>query len=303
MTYETFLSAVHPEDREYVDCKWQAALSGKHYDIEHRIVADGVVKWVRETAELEFDAQGALLGGFGITQDITGHKQLEQAKDEFISLVSHELRTPMTIILGSLYTAMSPGISPEDAHLLIKNAIEGGESLGRILDNLLELSRYQAQRLTLTKEALDIVKMAESVVEKVRTQYPAHRYEIAVADALSGVSADPVRIERILYNLLENAAKYSPEGSQVKLIVQKENDGLTIGVKDEGMGIAAEERDRLFEPFQRLVKQSQQAKGLGLGLVVCKRLVEAHGGRIWVDSEPGDGSTFYFTLPLKQEDS
>jgi len=106
-------------------------------------------------------------------------------------------------------------------------------------------------------------------------------------------------VERILYNLLENAVKYSPEGSEIKVFIRREKQMLAIGVADKGAGISPEDQGRLFELFERLGKGTM-SQGLGLGLVVCKRLVEAQGGKIWVESEPGQGSVFYFTLPVYQ---
>ena len=112
----------------------------------------------------------------------------------------------------------------------------------------------------------------------------------------------PLRLERILYNLLENAVKYSPQGGEIKVSVKPDKEQLVIGVSDQGVGISPADQAKLFAPFQRLEESRPGgARGVGLGLLVCQRLVEAHGGRIWVESEPGRGSTFFFTLPLNQQ--
>jgi PAS domain S-box-containing protein len=233
-------------------------------------------------------------------QDITERKKAEQLKDEFIGLVSHELRTPMTVITGSLQTAISNGISAEDKDTLLKNAIEGASSLAAILENLLELSRHQAGRLQIHRETIDMSLMAERVIGKLKTAYENHRFQADFPAHLPPVEADPVRVERILYNLLENAAKYSPEKGVIK-IDAKENDGFVITrVTDKGPGISLEEQSRLFTPFERLEK-TEKSHGLGLGLVVCKRLVEAQGGKIWVESEPGKGAVFSFSLPVDRK--
>jgi signal transduction histidine kinase len=118
---------------------------------------------------------------------------------------------------------------------------------------------------------------------------------------LPQVYADPLRLERILYNLLENAVKYSPQGGKIRVSVRPEGEYLVIGVSDQGIGISPSDQAKLFAPFQRLEEfRPEGARGVGLGLLVCRRLVEAHGGRIWVESEPGRGSTFFFTMPLSQ---
>jgi PAS domain S-box-containing protein len=298
LTYEAFLATVHPEDREYVDQKWMAALRGEPYDIQHRIIVGDNVKWVRERAVLEFNKNGVLLGGFGTVQDITERKQVEKMKDEFISLVSHELRTPLTVIIGSLRTAMSEGISPQETHELTENAVAGATSLTVILENMLELSRYQVDRLQLHVEPVSIRGMAQSVIEKLKGQGASQRVLMDFPGDLPPVEADPVRVERILYNLLENAVKYSPEESEIKVSARSEKDFVVTGVTDQGEGISPDDQDKLFEPFQQLETESRPSRGVGLGLVVCKRLAEAQGGWIKVDSELGRGSTFSFALPI-----
>jgi PAS domain S-box-containing protein len=422
MTYETFLSSVHPEDREYVDRKWMAALHGEPYDVEHRIIVGDELKWVRERAELEFDSKGELKGGFGTVQDITERKQvenelrvkdfavnssatgiaiadlegyvtylnlaylsmwnyeeeevlgkhatfffankneasvgmkavleegawqgelkamrrdgstfdvqvlanlvtnadgepfcsmasfmditerkkLEQLKDEFIGLVSHELRTPLTVIGGCLSTLLTEWnrLSPSEVQQLFKDALLESESLSHLIENLLELSRAQAQQLSLYPELIDVESLVREALSKIKRQAPSHRFVTSIPDKLPSINGDPLRIERILYNLLDNAAKYSPPGSQIKVSVNAEPERLVIGVSDHGKGLSSSEQARIFGPFQRLEnKRPDQARGAGLGLMVCRRLVEAHGGEIWVESKKGRGSTFFFSLPRRK---
>jgi PAS domain S-box-containing protein len=232
-------------------------------------------------------------------QDITERKKAEQLKDEFIGLVSHELRTPMTVINGSLRTAMSEGISSDDKDYLIQNAVEGANSLSSILENLLELSRYQAGRLQIHRETVEIPYIAQNVIGKLKAPDETHKFAVDFPDDLPPVEADPVRVERILYNLLENAIKYSTEKSVIKVHAQKKNGMVVTVVEDKGVGMSAEDKGKLFELFER-VGDPSKARGLGLGLVVCKRLVEAQGGQIWVESKEGQGSSFYFTLPINK---
>jgi len=423
MTYETFLSSVHPDDREYVDRKWMAALHGEPYDIEHRIIMDDEVKWVRERAELEFDSKGELKGGFGTVQDITERKRIEnelrvkdfavtsaasgiaiadldgivtyvnlaclsmwdyeqeeevlgkyatnffadknefgvalkavleegvwqsegkarrsdgstfdvhvlanlvtdadgepfcmmasfvditerkrldQLKDEFIGLVSHELRTPLTVIGGCLSTLITEWnrLSPSEVQQLLKDALLESESLSHLIENLLELSRAQAQQLSLYSEPTDVKTLVKEALSKIKRQAPSHRFVTSFPDKLQLINADPLRVERILYNLLDNAAKYSPPGSQIKVSTNAEPERLVIGVSDHGKGLSTSEQARIFGSFQRLEnKRPDQARGAGLGLMVCRRLVEAHGGEIWVESKKDRGSTFFFSLPRRK---
>jgi PAS domain S-box-containing protein len=422
MTYETFLSSVHPEDREYVNQRWTAALHGEPYDIEHRIIVGNTVKWVHEKAELELDSQGSLRGGFGTVQDITDQKRIEnelrvkdyavtsaitgiaianldgnvtdvnlacltmwdyeredeivgkhassffadkgeaktvlkeisekgawqgearamrkdgstfdvqvsanlvtgvddspicmmasfvditerrkldQLKDEFIGLVSHELRTPLTVISGSLSTVLTEWnrLSSNEVQQLLKDALLEGDSLSHLIENLLELSRAQAQQLALYLEPIDIRTVVRETLSKIKRQVTARRFVTSIPNVIQPINADPLRVGRILYNLLDNAAKYSPPGTQIKVSARAEPDHLVIGVSDKGRGLSASEQARIFRPFQRLEKsRPDQARGAGLGLMVCKRLVEAHGGQIWVESQKGKGSTFFFSLPYR----
>jgi len=231
----------------------------------------------------------------GMAVDITERKKTEQIKDEFIGMVSHELRTPLTVVIGALGTAMDKRVSQQDKEELVKEASSSAEALAGILDNMLELSRYQAGRLKLNMKEIRIGDIADKAVDRVRRKYDTHGIVLEIPTEVPQVNADAVRIEQVLYNLIENAVKYSPPESRVRVFARLDQNGTVIGVSDAGVGISSEDQKKLFEPFVRL--QGSGGAGVGLGLVVCKRLVEAHGGHLWVESRPGKGSTFLFTIP------
>jgi signal transduction histidine kinase len=148
-------------------------------------------------------------------------------------------------------------------------------------------------------EPVNVRTVVRNVADRIRHQSSTHRFSIDLPKNLPIVQADELRLERILHNLLENAVKYSPNGGVIRIFARMEEERLVIGVSDQGIGISLHDQAKLFAPFSRLEDQRLTGvKGAGLGLLVCRRLVEAHGGRIWVESEPGRGSTFYFTLPL-----
>jgi len=263
--------------------------------------ADGIKVWVSLSVRPIRDKEGRVVASRSVVQDITEHKKLDQLKDDFIGLVSHELRSPMTVIMGAINTALTEGayLSPEETRQLLNDAALEAELLSNLLGNLLELSRVQADRLVLHAEAVDVKKVVQDAVEEIKRQSSAHQFMVSVPRKLPPVHADPLRLERILYNLLENAVKYSPQGGQVQISVKPEEEHLVIGISDQGIGISPADQAKLFEPFQRLGESRLEGvRGLGLGLLVCRRLVEAHDGQIWVESEPSRGSTFFFTLPL-----
>lgn len=237
-----------------------------------------------------------------IFRDITERKDLEKLKDEFVGLVSHELRSPLTVITGGIYTVLSEWqrLVEQDKRQLLQDAAVEADSLSRILDNLLDLSRAQAGKLSLYPEPVDVNKLVRDTVKKVKLIAPDHHISVHLPKKLSSVTGDRVKMERILYNLIHNAVKYSPVGSNVEIFAVQGEQFLTACVRDHGAGISAADQAMLFQPFQRLDKErSSTTRGTGLGLLVCRRLVEAHGGHIWVESEPGKGSTFFFTLPLQ----
>jgi len=227
-------------------------------------------------------------------------KKIDQLKDEFIGLVSHELRTPLTVVLGALSTIMTEGdkLSRQESKQLIQDAYWEAELLSDLLANLLELARAQANRLLIAEEPVDIKETVETVVNKMKQKMISREIKIDCSKSII-VMADRVRVQRILHNLLDNAIKYSAQRSKIEIIARTNSSEVLIGIRDEGVGISQENQGKLFEIFQRLQYQNSETVGTGLGLVVCKRLVEAHGGRIWVESQIGHGSTFYFTLPFR----
>jgi len=230
-------------------------------------------------------------------RDMTERRKVEHLKDEFISFVSHELRTPLTVVMGAIDTALSEEdrLSKDDLRQLLKDAAMETESLSHILGNLLELSRSQADSIFLDIKAVRLEEVVQKVVDRMHRYYPRRRLAMDIPRRLPLLRADSLRLERILYNLVENAIKYSRQG-EIGIWARRDGPYVTVSVSDRGQGISVEDQARLFQPFRR-VGTDDGTRGTGLGLLVCKRLVEAHGGRIWVESQRGKGSTFSFTLP------
>ena len=245
--------------------------------------------------------QGKKPGGYlALVQDTSEIKKLDELKDEFVGLVSHELRTPLTVIMGVLNVLLTSeaSLSLEERHQFLKDATSETEELSAMLTNLLELSRFQANCQSLHTEPTSIDTVIKNVVETLRQRSPTREIRIDLPRRLPRIHADVQRLKYILDNLLDNAVKYSPQGSEIRISGKEDDVRVVIGVSDRGKGKSLTNQARLFKPFERLVNGELDAvKGTGLGLLVCRRLVEAHGGHIWVESEPGCGSTFYFSLP------
>ncbi len=228
-------------------------------------------------------------------------REIERAKDEFIGFVSHELRTPITVVIGALHTLLTAAglLSEEEKMQLVSDAFSEAEGLADIIENLLYLARGQANRLKIARENADPSKIISDVLQKIKTRATGHQFIVESSNSIK-INADPVAMKVILNNLIHNAVKYSPPG-EVRVIVQRKDDMAQIAVCDKGAGISEEDQKILFQPFERLAASSGHIKGIGLGLLVCQRLVEAQGGIIWLESRPGEGSTFYFTLPLTKD--
>jgi PAS domain S-box-containing protein len=299
----SFIECIHPDGRELATNKINEVLSGsKSVNFDFRVVLpDGSIRFLNTIGTIaENDKTGKPVLMVGVNQDITERKKADMIKDEFIGMVSHELKTPLTVVTGAISTATTDGVSPEDARRLLDDAAWGAETMADIVDNLLELSRWQSNRLVLKPWPLDIGRIVTRMVEQSSQKSPVHNVIADVSPTLPSVNADNTRLERILDNLIDNAIKYSPSGGEVIVSASEKDGHIQVSVSDQGIGISEADRNRLFQPFSRLDMDapSSAIKGVGLGLVVCRRLVEAHGGRIWVESEPGKGSTFRFTLPI-----
>jgi PAS domain S-box-containing protein len=323
MTYELFLACAHPEDRPYVHERWSAALAGEPYDIEHRIVAGGEVKWVSEKAELEFDRNGTLLGGFGTTQDVTERKLLEEnlrrakeaaqkasrVKSEFLANMSHEIRTPLSGIIGLAEVLAMRPLGPDERDILAK--LQGaGRNLLEIINDILDISRIEAGRLALKPENFRPAQVFAKLTGLFEHAAEAKGLRLwtdiapGVPEILHG---DPFRLTQVLTNLLSNAIKFTPSG-EVALLARPAPDDLPgtvmFSVKDTGIGIPRKKADRLFRKFKQLDSSvSKQFAGTGLGLYISKQLVKLMGGVIWIESGEGRGSTFSFTADLPQAPS
>jgi PAS domain S-box-containing protein len=233
--------------------------------------------------------------------DITERKKTEALKDEFIGMVSHELKTPMTVIIGALSTLTMEGLTKEDARELLNDAVNNASAMTDMIENLLELSRNQASRLVLEINPTDIYAVVQKVVKKLREKSVIHRFVVDMPPNIPLIHSDSIRLERILNNLTDNAIKYSPQGGEVNIFVLRKNCELLIGVKDHGIGMSPEDQEKVFQSFWRVGTYDKQSiQGIGMGLRVCQILVEALGGTIWLDSKLGEGSTFFFTIPLKK---
>jgi signal transduction histidine kinase len=245
--------------------------------------------------------------------DVTRERELDRMKSEFVSVVSHELRTPLTSILGYTELLQAREFPAHERRELIDTVWKQASHLSNLVEDLLNVSRLDAGRIALSRWALPLSQLVKELTAQLNKalDQSRHRLLFDVNEHLPPVYADRDRVRQILGNLLSNAIKYSPQGGEIVLRADilrtpppsapplPSEPVMLITVSDPGIGIPAEELPRIFERFYRVDNSNtRKIGGTGLGLAITQALVELHGGRIWVESTPGEGSTFFFTLPL-----
>ncbi len=229
-------------------------------------------------------------------------EDLSRLKDEFLSIASHELRTPVTSIKG--YTQLAKTLMRENdlntTEQYLDVALDQIDRMSRLILELLDVSRIETGRLEIRREAIEWPVFVRDVVKRHQTAASDREFHVDIPDGLKLVAGDRDRLEQVLGNLLENAIKYSPDGSEIRLRVREEGDRIVTSITDRGIGIPADEIALVFERFHRGRQVSAtNYGGLGLGLYITKQIVERHSGSIWVESRPGQGTTFHFSLPAQ----
>jgi PAS domain S-box-containing protein len=272
----------------------------------------GTIRYGRLKATPLFDSGGQLKGYVATLEDISEQRQIEQMKNEFVSIVSHELRTPLTAMRGSL-GLLANGIydkKPEKGKKMLQLAVVQTDRLVRLVSDILDLKRLESGQVTLNKQSCDVAASIAQAAETMRDLAQQNQITIAIAPLYALVWAAPDAIMQTLTNLLSNAIKFSPEGSIIELSAEieeaqiKENSTsvmtsyVRFAIKDRGRGIPPDKLETIFEQFQQVdASDSRQKGGTGLGLAICRSIILQHDGRIWAESILGEGSEFYFTLP------
>ncbi len=250
----------------------------------------------------------ALQGIATVLRDITTQKELERMKSNFLSVVSHELRTPLHAIKGFVNIILMGKTGPvsEIQRDFLETVQEQTNNLQRLIDDLLEFSRLESGSVTLRLQPVDIPVVIEAVVEKLSLAADSAHVTLTneTPDDLPTILADPWRLEQVVTNLVDNAIKFTPAHGQVTIDAADLGDFIQISVADTGIGVPPEQRERIFDRFYQVDGgANRQYKGTGLGLTICRHIVEHHRGRIWVESGPGQGAIFRFTVYKHLEES
>ncbi|WP_404783923.1 PAS domain S-box protein [Altericista sp. CCNU0014] len=261
----------------------------------------GYPLWIVASTSLVRDFQSEPLYFVKQMQDVTERRIAEQVKTDFIAIASHELRTPLASIRGSLGLLASGNLDTkaESSKQMLSVAALESERLVRLVDDILSLDRLEAQKLPLERQLCRAADLMNRATQSVQSLAEERNIAITLIPNEIEVWVDPDRIIQVLINLLNNAIKFSPPQSSVALGVQTQTEQVLFQVRDRGRGIPASKTEAIFGRFQQVdSSDTRQIGGTGLGLAICRTIVQQHGGHIWVESIEGEGSTFYFTLPI-----
>jgi signal transduction histidine kinase len=321
VNYGRFLQMVHPADREYVDGQWRAALTGKPYEIEHRIIVNGEIKWIREIAEVETDKRGKPLRGIGTVQDITGYKQQEDdnirlqrellhvsrvtAMGELTAALAHELNQPLMAIISNVQAAqrfLAPGADAHNPDLdeireILTDVVKDSKRAADIIHKL----RALFKKSPLKPVVLDINAAIREILPLMQSNALIKNVSLGIelAPELPPVKGDRVQLQQVIVNLILNGfeAMTGEEEKQLTIGTAAAQKAVTVSISDTGSGITARNPEDLFKPFYTTKKS-----GMGMGLAVNKTIIEAHGGTLWAKNNRGPGATFSFTLPVCEEE-
>jgi signal transduction histidine kinase len=246
-----------------------------------------------------YTEDGQRVGLVGTYTDITAIHELQKERDLYLHTISHDLRTPLTVIQGYAQVLLDLSAKEgagEQTRPVCTEILKGTRKMSRMIEDLVETARLEGGKLVPEKTAVEMDSFVRQLAQEQPGVIDQDRLQIDISGGLPPVPADPHLLERILANLVTNAQKYSPPESPVRLRVRAKDGEIIISVSDSGQGIEPKDQPHIFERFYR-PEGRRRRDSVGLGLYITRKLVESHGGRIWVESKPGKGSTFFFTLP------
>ena len=306
---------LHPEEFARVFQVFQPLWNGQVETIEsesHAVRTDNTEVWLHWSATTVRASRGRIDYFLVMYEDtdaehaaneaaaahLAGLERLNRLKSEFVSLVSHEFRTALVGISGFSEMIRDEDVTLEEAKSYAGDINKDAERLNRMINDMLDLDRIEAGRLTLHIQDVDLTSLLEDAADRARASSAQH-FIVCRFEARPTVQCDPDRIAQVVANLLSNAIKYSPDGGEIAISNTLRDGVIDVSVRDHGIGIAPEFIQRLFSRYERYEKTAGKIIGTGLGLAITRQIIEMHGGKIWVESEPGNGSDFHFTLPLR----
>jgi PAS domain S-box-containing protein len=245
-----------------------------------------------------WDHTGKVAGSIEVMTDITGYKEMERMKDEMISAVNHEIRTPMTVLLGYIQFLLENRVDEAQQREFLAAMHEAAERLNGLAQNFLDLQQVKTKRVGSSFRPLAVKPLLEEAAAAFAEASDRHRITVNLPAELPLVIGNKERLHDVISKLISNAIRYSPNGGDIVLGARQDEESVTLWVKDEGIGIPREALVKVFDRFYRVDNTDRRSTGgVGLGLALVREIVRAHGGRVWVESTAGTGSTFYIALP------
>lgn len=301
-----WLESVHPDDRNKVKEKILTELAGKHfYEVEFRLIhSDNTIHWCITNGQPQYRSDGTFTGYIGACVDITEQKHLQQQKDDFIGIASHELKTPVTSIKA--YTQVLEKMLQKKGETREAEMISRMDGqinrLTNLIGDLLDVTKINSGKLQFNDRKFEFIPMVKELIEDLQRTTANHQL-VEEYEGEAIIFGDKERIGQVIANLVTNAVKYSPNSQKIIIHTSIKDDEILLCVTDFGIGIAQDNLDKVFEQFYRVSGHMQHTfPGLGLGLYISSEIIKREGGRIWVTSSEGNGSTFCFALPLAGED-
>ena len=279
--------------------------TGKTYHVDFLVndLQGRPLRWIKVVGGFYKDPEGKMSHISGVMMDITEQKQQELRKNKFIGMVSHELKTPLTSLKA--YVQMLHVWARKRKDQFTAGALAKMErqvkKMGNMINGFLSLAQVESGKIHLNITDFDLNDIIKVAVEEILMLNPDRIITFSANDVIS-LEADPDKIEQVIINFLSNAIKYSPGDGQISIRAQVLNDIVEVRVQDDGLGIAPEDIEKLFDRYYRVEnKQTENIPGFGIGLYLCAQIIQHHNGKIWVESKPGKGSEFFFSVPLKAD--
>ena len=301
LDFARLMEIVVPEYHGYIKGLMEDVVASRsEYHSEYEVKwPDGTLHWINDSGMLIYDADGNATHLTGVSVDITTRKNYDQQRDDFLSIASHELKTPITSLKASLQMLLKLKENPTHEMLprLIEQSSKSMEKINALVNELLNLNRISEGQLELEKTTFKISEMLDVCCNHIRV---AGEHALVISGDLDlEVYADEHRIDQVMVNLVNNAAKYASDSNEIHLIVERVGDHAKVTVKDFGSGIGAEVQPFLFDRYYRASYNGRAYSGLGLGLYISSEIIKRHGGEMGVESELGKGSSFWFTIPIR----
>lgn len=316
--FDLLVYVTHPDDYDAVLAFFDRVLIDGAGELEYRwVCADGAILWIRTSVRVREDGCDKII--FGVSSDISERRRIEQIdiemralaeldklRSELVSNVSHELRTPLGLIKAASTTLQRQDVafSPATQHKVLQGITDEADRLEHLVANLLDIARLDQNRFFLHREDVDLGKLVVAQVGAMQAKLPSeaaavtHQFVLDLPPAPVTITIDVAKFEQVLRNLLENAIQYSPAGGKIAITLRRAVEMCELYVADEGIGIALEDQEHIFERFYRAADiRVRRVRGAGLGLAICREIIQAHQGTLTVTSIPEQGTTFCVQIP------